>query len=158
MRERRAAIRLLPDTLQPDGGLLAAGELERDRRAEPQVMVLDVLLASEEAVVAEPAGGAVVALRPVHGHAVVQVGLHTGDVAVFAQVAGTTGADGGDVADPRLAGQRLARLRLDRGERVRGGDRVVGDEQLVDCALERAAQACTEDGHEGDERQADHQG
>src|SRR5207248_10367102 len=108
--ERRDARRLVPDALQPHRRLLAARELQRDRRAEAQVVVLDVVLAREEAVQSELARDGVAALRPLHLDALVQIRLDGGQVVVAPQVARRARTNRRDVVDLWLADERLAGL------------------------------------------------
>src|ERR671935_2346507 len=110
---------------------LATRELELHDRPDSEVMLLRVVAVGEEAIHSEPAGNAVVAGGPVHADSGVEVGRDAGEVVIGPEEVRRAGADRRYVAYAGLTDERLARGDVDRGEGVRRGDGVVGDEELV---------------------------
>ncbi len=137
--------------------VLARRNLDGDRRADAQVVVLGVVVVHERAVRSECCERLLRAFRPLQGQHLVRVLVDCGHELHVAE-------------DPRLAGAR-ARDRLDAGHLRRGlggvgrdrrevvlrRDRVVGREDVVDGAAEGARDPGRERRHERDEREPDHQ-
>ena len=131
--------------------------MTRDRRADAEAVILREAVVDERAVGAELAEDVLRALDPVERDHLARVRVDGGDELGRAEDARLAGAGARDRLDAwRLRG-RLGGVDRDRREVVLRRDRVVGGEDLVDGAAERARDPGRKRRHERDERQADHQ-
>ena len=134
-----------------------AGVSTGQRRADAQVVVFGVVLGHERAVFAELAGHRLRSVLPLDVDDPADVRGDAGDARFLAERRAAAGAHPGDDLHAGHAAQRFRGGRRDRREVVRGGERVVGVEQLVDRALEGRLQPGGEHRHERHEREPDHQ-
>ena len=135
----RPALWLFVRPEEPNRRRLPGRELDSQRRAEVEVVLLRIIAVGEEPALPESCRDRIVAELPVEPDDLRDVRVNGADVVRGAEELRRAGANRRLDDDAGLAFQRPARPCRDRSERTGRGNRVVADEELVDRVLERRA-------------------